>query len=99
MAIQIDIQQSNFGVPFQAAYFRIVSANLARQRAVIQRHTVTIDVVGYAAQPQNEDTKEIDFRRYHAPLAEVYDQPASNFLAQCYSWISSQTDMAGAVAV
>lgn len=32
MAIQIDLQESNFGVPFTGAYFRVVTAALTRQR-------------------------------------------------------------------
>lgn len=98
MAIQIDLQQSNFGVPFKSAYFRISTASLMRQRQNNPRHVVMIDVIGYAAQPQNEDTKEVESRRYYAPAVEIYAKSGSDFLAQCYSWVMDQKDMAGAVA-
>jgi hypothetical protein len=99
MAIQIDIQTSQFGVPFQGAYFRIVAAVLTRQRQEDPRHTVMIDVAGYATQPQNEDTREVDFRRYHASASEVFAQDGENFLAQCYTWVMSQPDMTGSEGV
>lgn len=98
MAIQYDLQQSNFGIPFSGAYFRIVTAAISRQRNTEMRHTVMIDVVGYATQPQNEDTKEVDFRRYHAPLTEIEAQSATSFLAKCYAWVMLQSDMAGSVS-
>lgn len=99
MAITIDLQQSNFGIPFAGAYFRIVTAAISRQRNPDMRHTVMIDVVGYATQPQDEDTKDVDFRRYHTPLADVEAQVGDNFLAKCYAWVMSQPDMAGCVSV
>lgn len=99
MAIQIDLQQSNFGVPFQGAYFRIVTAAIFRQREAAPRHSVMIDVVGYATQPQNEDTKEVDFRRYHVAFNEVEAMTGDNFIAKCYVWVMSQPDMVGSVGV
>ena len=33
MAIQIDLETSNFGIPFTGAYFRIATASISRQRA------------------------------------------------------------------
>ena len=99
MAIKLDIAQSNFGVPFAGAYFRIVTAAISRQRQEDPRHSVMIDVVGYATQPQNEDTKEVDFRRYHVAASEVYAQQGENFLAQCYNWVMAQPDMAGSIGV
>jgi hypothetical protein len=97
MAIQLDLQTSNFGIPFQGAYFRIVTASISRQRAA--QFSVMIDVVGYATQPSNDDTKDIDFRRYHTPLAEIEAQEGENFLSKCYNWVSAQADMNGSVAV
>lgn len=99
MAIQLDLDTSNFGVPFQGAYFRIVQAALTRQRAENPRHNVMIDIVGYAAKPENEDTKDVDFRRYFAASDEVYAQSGDNFLAQCYTWVMAQPDMVGSVGV
>ena len=99
MAIQLDLQNSQFGVPFSGAYFRVVTAAVSRTRNPEQRFSVMIDVVGYATQPQDEDTREVDFRRYHAPLPEVEAQTGSAFLDKCYAWVMSQPDMAGSVGV
>ena len=99
MAIQIDLTQSQYGVPFQGAYFRVVTAAVTRTRDADNRHSVMIDVAGYATQPENDDTREVDFRRYHTPLTEVEAQTGDTFLAKCYAWVMAQPDMAGSVAV
>ena len=100
MAIQIDLQASQFGVSFAGAYFRIVTAAISRQRSDFpHKYTVMIDVVGYATQPPNDDTKDVDFRRYHAPLAEVEAQAGATFLNKCYDWVMEQPDMFGSVGV
>lgn len=99
MAIKVNLTESHYGVPFAGAYFRIVTAAITRQRHDDPRHSVMIDVSGYATQPQNEDTKEVDFRRYHVAASEVYAQPGDNFMAQCYNWVMAQPDMAGSIAV
>ena len=99
MAIQINLATSNFGVPFAGAYFRVVTASVSRTRSTDTRHSVMIDVVGYATKPTNEDTKDVDFRRYHCPLAEVEAQAGANFLTKCYAWVMAQDDMNGAEAV
>jgi hypothetical protein len=41
----------------------------------------------------------VDFRRYHADLAEVEAQAGDNFLDKCYAWVMTQEDMAGSIAV
>ena len=97
MAIQINLATSNFGIPFAGAYFRIVTASVSRQRGAT--FSVMIDVVGYATKPTNEDTKDVDFRRYHCPLAEVEAKVGANFLTKCYAWVMSQDDMNNAEAV
>lgn len=99
MAITLDIQSSQVGVPFAGAYFRIATAAISRQRQDDPRHRVMIDVVGYALRPINEDTREVDFRRYHAPLAEVEALSGEGFLSKCYAWVMQQPDMAGSQAV
>lgn len=98
MAITANIENSNFGVPFNGAYFRIATAQVSRQRTTDPRHLVMIDVVGYAAQPQNEDTRDVDFRRYHTALADIEAHVGDNFLAKCYAWVMAQPDMAGCQA-
>lgn len=99
MAIQVDILESQYGVPFKGAYFRITVADISRVRDVNRRFSVMIDVAGYAAKPGNEDTREVDFRRYHAPLADIESQVGDNFLAKCYAWVMKQPDMTGSVGV
>lgn len=97
MAIQLDLSTSNYGVAFKGAYFRVVTSSISRQRSA--QFSVMIDVVGYATKPLNDDTKDIDFRRYHAPLADVEAQTGSNFLEKTYNWVAAQPDMVGSLAV
>jgi hypothetical protein len=99
MAIQLDLTNSQYGVPFAGAYFRIVTAAISRTRDATTRHSVMMDVAGYATQPGDDDTRDVDFRRYHCPLAEVEAQAGDSFLAKCYAWVMAQADMAGSQAV
>ncbi len=100
MAIQLDLQTSQFGVPFASAYFRIATVVVARHNSTREnKHTVTIDVVGYASPPQDDNTRDIEFRRYHAPLAAVEAQAGATFLNKCYDWVMEQPDMFGSVGV
>jgi len=99
MAIQLNLSTSQYGVPFAGAYFRIVTAAVSRTRSVDSRHSVMIDVAGYATQPSDDDTRDVDFRRYHCPLAEVEAQTGATFLAKCYAWVMAQTDMTGSTGV
>jgi hypothetical protein len=97
MAIQVDLSTSQYGVPFAGAYFRIVTASISRTRSEDSRFAVMIDVAGYATAPQNDDTRDVDFRRYHTPLADIESLDGESFLAKCYSWVMAQDDMNGAV--
>jgi len=99
MAIQIDLSTSQYGTPFAGAYFRIVTAAVSRMREGGPKFTVMIDVAGYATATPGDDTREVDFRRYHADLAEVEAQAGANFLDKCYAWVMAQADMNGSVAV
>ena len=99
MAIQIDLTNSQYGVPFTGAYFRVVTAAVSRTRDADMRHSVMIDVAGYATAPQDEDTRDIDFRRYHCPLSEIEACEGDTFLAKCYAWVMTQPDMQGSVGV
>lgn len=99
MAIQVDLSESQYGVPFSGAYFRIVTTAISRQRSGGPKHSVMIDVAGYASVPQHDDVREVDFRRYHTPLEDVESQVGDTFMAKCYAWVMSQSDMSGAVAV
>lgn len=97
MAIQIDLTKSQYGIPFNGAYFRIVTAAISRQRQGGPKFCTMIDVAGYGTAAPDDDTREIDFRRYHVPLEEVDTQPGATFLDRCYAWVMAQPDMAGSI--
>lgn len=99
MAIQLNLSTSQYGVPFTGAYFRIVTTAISRTRDATNRHSVMIDVAGYATEPSDDDTRNVDFRRYHCPLADVEAQAGDAFLAKCYVWVMAQEDMAGSIGI
>ena len=99
MAIQLDLTNSQYGTPFAGAYFRIVTAAVSRMREGGPKFSVMIDVAGYATATPNDDTRDVDFRRYHADLTEVEAQAGAEFLDKCYAWVMTQEDMNGSVAV
>jgi len=99
MAIQLDLTNSQYGYPFAGAYFRIVTAAISRMREGGPKFAVMIDVAGYATATPGDDTREVDFRRYHADLAEVEAAAGTQFLDKCYVWVMTQEDMTGAIAV
>ncbi len=99
MAIQIDLSTSQYGTAFAGAYFRIAMAAVLRQRSVETKFSVMVDVAGYATPTPDDDTRDVDFRRYHVELAAVEAMAGDTFLEQCYAWIMTQDDMAGSVAV
>ena len=99
MAIQLDLTNSQYGTPFAGAYFRIVTAAISRMREGGPKFAVMIDVAGYATATPDDDTREVDFRRYHADLTEVEAQAGAEFLDKCYAWVMTQEDMAGSIAV
>lgn len=99
MAIQLDLPQSQYGVSFPSAYFRITNARVIRAGGGDIRFGVMIDLAGYATNPQGDLLRDIDARRYNCPLDEVEIQSGDNFLARCYEWVMAQPDMVGAIAV
>lgn len=99
MAIKIDLTNSQYGIPFAGAYFRIVTAAISRQREGGPKFSVMIDVAGYGTATPGDDTREVDFRRYHTALENVEAQQGATFLDRCYNWVMSQPDMAGSVVV
>ena len=99
MAIQLDLTNSQYGTSFSGAYFRIVTAAISRQREGGPKFTVMIDVSGYATATPNDDTREVDFRRYNADLLDVEAAAGATFIDQCYTWVMAQEDMAGSEAV
>jgi hypothetical protein len=99
MAIQLDLQNSQYGIAFNGAYYRIVTAAVSRMRTGGPKFTVMIDLSAYATTEPTDDTREVDFRRYHADLAEVEAASGQAFLDKCYAWVMLQDDMSGSTSV
>jgi len=101
MAISNNItkETSQYGVKFDGAYYRIVTAAISRQRGDNQKFSVMIDLSAYATASPSDDTREVDFKRYNAPLTEIEAAAGDTFMAQCYTWVMAQSDMAGSEAV
>ena len=99
MAISLDLTNSQYGIPFAGAYFRIVTASINRQREGGPKFSVMIDVAGYGTASPGDDTREVDFRRYHTPLDDIEAQEGDAFIDKCYTWVMSQPDMVGSQAV
>lgn len=100
MAIQLDISNSPYGVPFAGAYFRIVTVATVRLRTDTgPKFETQIDVAGYATAAPGDDTRTVDFRRYTVDTDVVETQDGANFLAKCYTWVMAQPDMSGSSAV
>lgn len=99
MAIQLDVSQSKFGVPFQGAYFRILISHVFRSRTTPNQFLVRLHVAGYATRPASEDVLEIDSRDYVPTIAEIEAMTGTSFMEKCYAWVMAQPDMAGSVAV
>ncbi len=101
MAIQHNISEaaSDFAVPFNNAYYRIVTASISRQRGDDPKFSVMIDLSAYATNSPTDDTREVDFKRYSANLTDVEAKSGSTFLDKCYTWVMAQADMSGSTAV
>jgi hypothetical protein len=99
MAIELNLETSEYGTPFAGAYFRIVTAAVSRMREGGPKFTVLIDVSGYATATPSDETRDVDFRRYHADLVDVEAATGAKFLDKCYSWVMAQEDMNGSIAV
>lgn len=101
MAIQNNIAEgsSQYGIAFNNAYYRIATAAISRQRGDDPKFSVMIDLSAYATATPTDDTREVDFKRYNANLAEVEGSSGDAFLDKCYAWVMAQDDMAGSTAV
>lgn len=101
MAIQNNIAEgvSQYGIAFNNAYYRIVTAAINRQRGSNPKFSVMIDLSAYATSSPNDDTREVDFKRYNANLTDIEAASGSTFLDKCYAWVMSQSDMSGSTAV
>ncbi len=101
MAIQHTISQnaSQYGISFNDAYYRIVTASISRQLGTDPKFMVMIDLSAYATSSPTSDTREVDFKRYEANLTDIETASGSAFLDKCYSWVMAQDDMSGSTAV
>jgi hypothetical protein len=100
MAITHNITQasSQYGINFDGAYYRIVTAAVSRQRGSNPKFIVMIDLSAYATSSPSDDTREVDFKRYHATLEQVEAASGATFLDKCYAWVMAQSDMSGSSA-
>ena len=100
MAIQNNIAEgaSQYGIAFNNAYYRIVTAAVSRQRGTDPKFSVMIDLSAYATSSPTDDTREVDFKRYNANLADVEAASGATFLDKCYAWVMAQADMDGSTA-
>ncbi len=101
MAIQHTIEEgaSQFGISFNNAYYRIVTAAISRQRGSDQKFTVMIDLSAYATNSPTDDTREVDFKRFNANLDDINSSSGDAFLDKCYTWVMAQDEMNGSTAV
>ncbi len=101
MAIQNNIAEgaSQYGIAFNNAYYRIVTAAVSRQRGTNPKFSVMIDLSAYATATPNDDTREVDFKRYSANLTDIEAASGDSFLDKCYNWVMAQDDMTGSSAV
>ena len=100
MAITNNITQSDseYGIAFNGAYWRIVTAAISRQRGSDPKFSVMIDLSAYGTNSPTDDTREVLFRRYNAPLSDIESAAGAAFLDKCYAWVMAQSDMSGSKA-
>ena len=101
MAITNNITQENsqYGIAFNGAYYRIVTTAVSRQRGTDPKFSVMIDLSAYATTEPSDDTREVDFKRYNASLTDIEAAAGDTFLDKCYAWVMAQADMVGSKAV
>ena len=101
MAIQHNITEaaSDYDTAFNNAYYRIVTAAISRQRGSDPKFSVMIDLSAYATNQPTDDTREVDFKRFNAPLDDINAASGDAFLDKCYSWVMAQDEMNGSTAV
>ncbi len=97
MALTNNISQadSQYGIAFNGAYYRIVTASVSRQRDT-PKFMVMMDLSAYATNSPSADTREVDFKRFEADLDTIEAAAGSKFLDKCYAWVMTQ--MAGSSA-
>jgi len=101
MAIQHNIAEgaSQYGIAFNNAYYRIVTAAISRCRGSDPKFSVMIDLSAYATNSPTDDTREVDFKRYNANLTDIEAASGDAFVDKCYAWVMAQSEMDGSTAV
>ncbi len=103
MAIQHNITEasSQYGIAFNNAYYRIVTASVSRQRneGGNPKFSVMIDLSAYATNQPTDSTREVDFKRFNANLDDINAASGDAFLDKCYTWVMAQAEMNGSTAV
>lgn len=96
MALSLNISQSNseYGIAFSGAYYRIVTANVQRERG--GNHQVSIDLSAYATSSPTDNTREVDFKRLSGSLSDIEAKSGDDFLSKCYAWLKDQSEFSGA---
>lgn len=89
MAVSLDVTNTPLGVGFQNAYARIATVAISRQLG--GGHRVMIDVAIYATIP-DDNTQNVDLRRYVVPAAEL----VGDVIPAAYAWLKQHPDFAGA---
>lgn len=92
MALLLNVTNTPLGVGFSNAYARIATVVVGRQIGG-QPHRVMIDVAIYATRP-DDNTQNVDFRRYMVPLPEF---PSGDVLPAAYEWLKTQGEFVGAI--
>lgn len=98
IAHTITEEQSHYGIAFNGAYWRIVTATVERIRGGNPKFQVIIDLSAYATSTPTDDTSVIDFKRFTAPWDDVHAQNGDSFIDKAYNYVMAQSEMAGSTA-
>ena len=102
MAIQHTITEdlSNYGISFNNAYYRIVTAATGRQPVgESNKFNVMIDLSGYATNPGTEEIREVDFKRLNTNYENIKAMSGSDFIQKCYQCVLTQPEFSGGSSV
>ena len=101
MAIQntISADNSEYGISFNDAYWRIVTIAVSRERGTDPKFSVMIDLSAYATNSPTADTRTVGYLRFDANLDDINSSSGDAFVDKCYSWVMAQDEMNGSTAV
>lgn len=88
MALLIDVTNTPVGVGFASAYARVSAISIHRGIGGAG-HRAVVDVAIYATIP-DDNTQNVDFRRYVVPAAEL----VGDVIPAAYAWLKQQPDFA-----